>query len=112
MIILKKDNYLLFTLWCWGFGVLGETISPEQLGFTKCKQEELSGGSTVEESAKILIDVLNNKGTKAQTEVILANAAIALYSADNKLSLSDAVLKAKESLESGKAFECFNKFIS
>lgn len=89
-----------------------ETISPEQLGFTKCKQEELSGGSTVEESAKILIDVLNNKGTKAQTEVILANATIALYCADNKLSLSDAVLKAKESLESGKAFECFNKFIS
>lgn len=88
-----------------------ETFSPEQLGFTKCKQEDLHGGNNVEESAKILISILENKGTKAQTEVVMANAAIALYCADDDLSISDAVLMAKESLISGKALNSFKKFI-
>lgn len=87
------------------------TYSPEQLGFTRCKQEDLHGGSTVEESAKILINILENKGTQAQTQAVLANAAVALYCADDTLSLSDAVLKAKESLESGKALAGFKQFI-
>ncbi len=88
-----------------------ETFSPEQLGFTRCKQEDLHGGSTVEESAKILINILENNGTKAQTEAVIANAATALYCADNTLSLPDAILKAKESLESGKALAGFKQFI-
>jgi anthranilate phosphoribosyltransferase len=88
-----------------------ETFSPEQMGFTKCKQEDLHGGNNVKESAKILIAILENKGTKAQTEVVMANAATALYCADDNLSLSDAVLMAKESLISGKALNSFKKFI-
>ena len=88
-----------------------ERFSPEQMGFTKCKQEDLHGGNNVEESAKILISILENKGTKAQTEVVLANAAIALYCADDDLSLSDAILMAKESLISGKALHSFKKFV-
>ena len=88
-----------------------EIISPEQFGFTKCKQEDLYGGNNVEESAKILIAILENKGTKAQTEVVLANTATALYCADDDLSLLDAVLMAKESLISGKALNSFRKFI-
>ena len=89
-----------------------ETITTEQLGFTKCKQSDLEGGNSVEESAKILVNILENKGTKAQTEVVLANAATALYCAEDDLSLLDAVLKAKESLESGKALSSFKKFIA
>jgi anthranilate phosphoribosyltransferase len=88
-----------------------ERFSPEQLGLTKCKQEDLHGGNNVEESGKILVSILENKGTKAQTEVVVANAAMALYCADELLSVSDAVLKAKESLESGKALTSFKKFV-
>lgn len=88
-----------------------ERFSPEQLGFTKCRQEDLYGGNNVEESAKILISILENKGTKARTEVVLANAAIALYCSDDNLSLSDAILMAKESLISGKALYSFKKFV-
>ena len=88
-----------------------ETITTEQLGFTKCKQSDLAGGNSVEQSAEILVNILENKGTKAQTEVVLANAATALYCAEDDLSLSDAVLKAKESLESGKALSSFKKFV-
>ena len=88
-----------------------ETITTEQIVFTKCKQSDLAGGNSVEQSAEILVNILENKGTKAQTEVVLANAATALYCAEDDLSLSDAVLKAKESLESGKALSSFKKFV-
>ena len=89
-----------------------EIIHPEKLGFEKHNQTDLNSGATVEESAKILINVLENKGTKAQTEVVIAIAATALYIADCKLNWAEAVDKAKESLQSGKAFESFKKFIS
>jgi anthranilate phosphoribosyltransferase len=88
-----------------------EIIEPKIFGFGKHNQADLHSGATVEESAKILINILDNNGTKAQTEVVLANAATALYIANAKLSWQDAVNKAKESLESGKAFESFKKFI-
>jgi anthranilate phosphoribosyltransferase len=88
-----------------------EIISPSQMGFKNHDQADLHSGATVEESAKIMISVLENNATKAQTEVIMANAATALYCADQNLSWPDAVNNAKESLQSGKAFESFKKFI-
>ncbi len=88
-----------------------EIISPMALGFSKHNQTDLYSGSTVEESAKILINILDNNGTKAQTDVVLANAATALYIADSKLNWPESVNKAKESLLSGKALKSFKKFI-
>lgn len=89
-----------------------ETISSEKLGFSVYQQNELFGGNSVEESAKILTNILENKGTKAQTEVVLANAATALYIADNKRNWADAIAKAKESLDSGNALKSFKKLIN
>jgi anthranilate phosphoribosyltransferase len=88
-----------------------EIISPKKFGFEKHKQSDLHSGSTVEESAKILTNILENKGTKAQTEVVLANAATALYIADKNISWQNAIEKAKESLHSGKALKSFKKFL-
>ncbi|MES2798129.1 MAG: anthranilate phosphoribosyltransferase [Bacteroidota bacterium] len=88
-----------------------EIISPNNIGFTNHHQNDLHSGATVEESAKILISVLENKGSKAQTEVVLANSATALYIADPNINWQDSLLKAKESLESGSALESFKKFI-
>jgi anthranilate phosphoribosyltransferase len=88
-----------------------EIISPNRLGFSNHSQADLHSGATVEDSAKIMIAVLENKATKAQTQVVLANAATALYIADSKLNWPDSVNKAKESLHSGKAYESFKKFI-
>jgi anthranilate phosphoribosyltransferase len=88
-----------------------QVIAPQQFGFSTHQQPDLHSGATVEESAQILINILENKGSKAQTEVVLANAATALYIADSNISLADAVLKAKESLLSGAAYNCFKKFI-
>jgi anthranilate phosphoribosyltransferase len=88
-----------------------ETISSAKFGFENHKQADLYSGSTVEESAKILISILENKGTKAQTEVVLANATTALYIAESNTTWEDSIEKAKESLQSGKAFNSFKKFV-
>ncbi len=88
-----------------------EIISPEKLGFEKHNQTDLHSGATVEESAKIMISVLENKSTKAQKEVVLANAATALYIADKNVSWQESLEKAKEALVSGKALNSFKKFI-
>lgn len=85
-------------------------LSPDSIGLPKLKQEQLHGGATVEESAVIFENVLKGQGTEAQNSAVLANSGLALSVAGN-LGLKEGVEKAKESLESGKAFESFKKFI-
>lgn len=89
-----------------------QVLSPQSIGLAQVMPEQLFGGETVNESAEILVNVLANKGTIAQTQAVVANAAMGLHCADLKLSPLDAVLKAQESLESGKALNCFKKLMS
>lgn len=82
------------------------------LGLPKLTYEEIGGGDSVAESAKIFMDVLEGRGTAAQNAAVIANAGMALYCADQKAGLLKAVAKAKESLESGKALASFKKLIN
>ena len=86
-------------------------IGPADLGLHNFSPEDLSGGKTVEDAAKIFRSVLENQSTRAQKEVAIANAGMALYCADNKLELKEAVDRARESVESGNALLSFKKFI-
>jgi anthranilate phosphoribosyltransferase len=88
-----------------------QVLTPSHLGLDVLRAEELSGGDTVEASAKIFMNVLNNEATDAQKQAVLANASLALYCANPGLTLIDAVATARESLESGKALQSFKKLI-
>lgn len=88
-----------------------EVINPEDLGFPLVRAEDLSGGDTVQESARIFESVLRNEATEAQKQVVIINSALALYTANPKSSLEDAVLRAKEALESRKALQHFKAFL-
>jgi anthranilate phosphoribosyltransferase len=86
----------------------GEKLfQPEQIGLPKLKAEEIEGGKTIEETAKIFESILKGKGTKAQNSVVIANSAAALVTADENLDFPDSVAKAEEVLMSGKALEVF-----
>jgi len=85
-------------------------IDPEEAGFTRVMPGELFGGDTVEKAARIFIDVLENRGTRAQKEAVIANAAMAIRCGKG-VSMDDAVGMARESLESGKALAAFEKLI-
>src|SRR5450432_1242287 len=58
----------------------GERImTPEQLGKRSVEANDIYGGSTVEEAAKIFSRILKGDGTWSQNAVVFANAAMALY---------------------------------
>ena len=90
----------------------GERImDPADIGQQKLKYADIRGGESVEESAKIFMNVLENKGTPAQKAAIIANAGMAIFAGNQKAGLSAAMERAKESLESGKALEKFKALI-
>lgn len=89
-----------------------ELISPESLGLERVKPEEIGGGSTVEEAAKIFLGILEGNGTKAQNNVSLANAAVALNCYYPEKELTECFAIAKESLESKKALQAFKTLLN
>ena len=89
-----------------------ETIyRPADLGFSIARQEELYGGDTPQEAARIFDNVLENRATKAQTDCVLINASFAIQAVEPMKRIEECVAIARESLESGKALKTFRKFI-
>lgn len=74
----------------------------------KINLSQIQGGKTTDEAAKIFFEIISGKGTKAQNDVVCANAAVAI-STINKLSYIENFALAKETLESGKALEKLKK---
>lgn len=90
----------------------GEKImTAEQLGKRMVSPQDISGGNSVEEAAKIFITILKGEGSWAQNAVVLANAAMALYGTGNYKIYEEAYNAAVESLESGKANTALKRLI-
>jgi anthranilate phosphoribosyltransferase len=88
-----------------------KVLYPEDLGLSQVKASELQGGKTIEDSAAIFLKVIKGEGSRAQTEAVLANAGLALYVGKQLSSVKEAVQMAKESLDSGRAFQTFRKLV-
>lgn len=87
-------------------------LSPIDFGFNKIQPEKLYGGDSVEDAAKIFIDILEGKGTWEQNSVVLANAALALNLFYDEKDLLECVEMAKVSLESKSALGKLKKITS
>ncbi|GAA4959604.1 anthranilate phosphoribosyltransferase [Algibacter aquimarinus] len=85
-------------------------FSPEDLGVSKIKQDAIFGGDTVEDAAKIFLNIINGKGTEAQNNVVCANAGLAIATS-KQISHQEGFELAKESLFSGNAKTSLNKLI-
>ena len=83
-------------------------IKSRDFGLNRVKETDISGGKSIESSAKIFMDIIQNKGTKAQHDVVCANAGTAISTTLN-LSIKEGFEKAMESLKSGNAFKSFKK---
>ncbi|MCM1187247.1 MAG: bifunctional anthranilate synthase component II/anthranilate phosphoribosyltransferase [Lachnoclostridium sp.] len=84
-------------------------ITPEEFGMTRCKKEDLVGG-TPKENAEITKAVLKGeKGAKRDATVL--NAGAALYIAGKAESIADGVKLAQEIIDSGKALEKLAQFV-
>jgi anthranilate phosphoribosyltransferase len=87
-------------------------IEPKDLSMKALTRADIKGGDTVEESAGIFMKVLEGKGTEQQNSAVIANAAMALFAADQAAGINKAVEKARESLMSGKALRHFKLLLN
>ena len=85
-------------------------FSPSDLGILGIEQKDIYGGKTVKESAGIFSKVLNGYGTEAQTNVVCANAGMAIAVA-NKVDHLTGFELAKEALKNKKALAAFKTLL-
>lgn len=82
-------------------------LKPENFNIAIQELHQIKGGETIEESAEIFYNVISGKGTNEQTNVVCANAGMAIATVEN-ISILEGFDKAKQSLFSGKALEKLN----
>lgn len=88
------------------------TLIPADLGLEKVVPADIYGGNHVEEAAGIFLKILEGSGSQAQENVVIANAALALYCMDEGKGLANSVERATRSLKSGAALETFKKLVN
>lgn len=89
-----------------------KVMTPEQLGKRMVRPEDILGGNSVEDAAKIFKKIIKGEGSWSQNAVVLANAAMALHCTGNFSNYGEAYHAAVESLESGKAYQSLQSLIS
>ena len=82
--------------------------SPDYFGFNKINPDEIKGGESIKDSASIFTKILENKATKSQTDVVLANSAIAIQTITNK-TIDECLSIARQSIDSGSALNCLKR---
>ena len=86
-------------------------LSPSIFNLNYINKNKIAGGQSIESSAKIFMNLLNNNGTKEQENVVCANSAVAISLMKN-CDLITSFDIAKESLRSGNALKSFNELKS
>ena len=71
-------------------------------------QNEIQGGTSIEEAANIFHSIISGNGTEAQNNVVCANAGMAIANVKN-LSPFEGFQLAKESLLSKKGLNALQK---
>lgn len=86
-------------------------ITPEQFGYTRCKKEDLVGG-TPQENARITRDILSGNEQGPKRQAVCLNAGAALYIAGKADTLESGVRLAEQLIDSGRAVAKLEEYIS
>ncbi|WP_119078907.1 anthranilate phosphoribosyltransferase [Chitinophaga alhagiae] len=86
--------------------------TPEALGKRQVHAQDIYGGNTPDEAAKIFMKVLKGEGSWAQHSVVMANAAMGLYCLEKYPTYDECFQAAVASLESGAAYKVYQKLIA
>jgi anthranilate synthase/phosphoribosyltransferase len=85
------------------------TLDPHDFGINYCTPEELKGGE-LKTNAEIAYNLLRGeKGPKR--DIVLLNAAAAIYLSDITSTLPEAIEKARHSIDSGAAIQKLNHLV-
>lgn len=85
-------------------------FSSTDLGLEMLQPEQIYGGASIGESADVFVNVLAGKGTEAQSNVVCANAGMAIAVAEG-IPHDKGFERARESLFSGRGFDSFKKLL-
>lgn len=85
-------------------------ITPEQFGYTRCKKEELAGG-TPHENAVITRKILSGEDRGAKRCAVCLNAGAAIYIAGKAGTMEEGVRMAEQLIDEGAAAGKLEEFI-
>lgn len=86
-------------------------LKSTDLGFKSYAQEDILGGKNIKETAKIFENTILGKGTQAQSDVVLANATMAINTINPTLNFEQAKEQASDSLFGLKAYESLKAIV-
>lgn len=98
------------------FEVRGDTdpmrsvIDPSELGFERAELDDLRGGD-VAENATITRAILDGSEKGPKRDIVLLNAAVALFAGDAAPTIQTGIDLARKSLDEGHALKCMEKLI-
>ena len=84
-------------------------ISPEDFGIALSDIAQIKGGSA-NDNAQIIQDILSGKDTSAKRDILILNAAAALYVGKKADSIKEGVTLAQSLIDSGAAYDTVQKF--
>lgn len=86
-------------------------VDTDYFGMSKVKSHDIHGGQSIKEAADIFMNILSGKGSQAQRNVVLANAALAIKTISHK-SMEECLSISRESLDNGQALGKLKSFVS
>ena len=84
------------------------TINAKDYGLASAENDALKGG-TPEENKNIAINILNGNDQSSKRDVVILNAAIALYVAEKVEDIRSGIKLARHLIESGQAIKQYLK---
>ena len=87
-------------------------LTPRHWNIKKVKPSDIHGGETITQAKDKLVKILKNTASQSHKEVVMANAALAIKCFEKEKSLEECKQIAKESLDSGAAFNVLNNLIN
>ncbi len=84
-------------------------FDPADIGIKKWSINDLKGGRTAKENARIFMSILKGEEKEAKRDIVLINAAAAIYVSETSPDITESLERAVDSLESGKALSKFEE---
>ena len=84
----------------------------DELGFSAVDANDLAGGDSIEDAAKIFRQIIEGKGTDIQNNVVLTNAAFGIKTFHPEKSFGDCYYEAETSLLGHKALNSFKTLVN
>lgn len=86
--------------------------SPAQFGCRTIHPSSIDAGSSLQDTGKLFMNLLQGKGNAAQIAVVAINSGLAIHLAAPALSIKEGMQLAQETLQSGQALQIFNQLIA